>query len=398
MYFNFRLLFFSFIIFSLGSFSQNRVIKEINNVKDFFQALDDNTEIHIQSDTLDFSINNIKRSAKITQYNIFELPNYRNIKNKTFFIEGDNLVLNGFNNLKIVGTKTKTNIISYDSSQDILTFKKSNNISLENLAIWHKEENCTGLVFSLVFSNNVKLNRCDLNGSGAIGANLIGSDKVLFKNVNVFNNAFHGIYSFNSTRVKFINSNIYKNNTFFEEEDLIFSQFSDLSFENCQFYENMSSQLFNDSFYVYSDLDFQPYTPTFINCTFESNSFDEPKPTKIKDYPFLKKRVIIDFFVEKMVSTINSTFWRHYNSVFSPYELSSFFSKESTKSREDFTNYFYVLYSKLYKKKLVLKNVNLKDENTYLIRLLSQKDKKELEWLIKINDEGDILLFKDNTL
>lgn len=332
----------------INGYSQNHYLKtkKVSTLKSFFQALDNNTEIIIEADTLNFTLEYLKKELQLSSDNSLTSLTRKRV-GSSYYLANDGIVLHGYNNLKIKG-KNKVNIISYSDTDDILTLRECSNVSIDNLAIFHKDDTCMGMVLSLLYSKNISITNSSLNGSGAIGAYLIGSEDIIFKNVALFNNAFHAISSINSKNINFLNSELYQNNPFFTEETLIQTKFSELKFYNCTIYENQSEGLYNHNeniddyiFYVqeedyayyypedglHKNIDLTPYIPVFNDCTFDSNAFELPKIITQKKSDQTKitiNDIFFEYFCKSFVKTLNDIERQYF--YFSILELASFFS------------------------------------------------------------------------
>ncbi|WP_158851312.1 hypothetical protein [Algibacter sp. L1A34] len=126
-----------FILIILNCFqvfsSEIKTIKKVNNVKDFFAALGNNTEVVITCETLDFTLGNLEKELSIEETSEFWASRVESIKRapQSYYLDYG-IVLYGFNNLTVRG-EVNTNIISNDDYRVVLNFKKCNNIVLENL-------------------------------------------------------------------------------------------------------------------------------------------------------------------------------------------------------------------------------------------------------------------------
>ncbi|WP_159090831.1 right-handed parallel beta-helix repeat-containing protein [Aquimarina aquimarini] len=242
----------------------NKTIK-VNSVKEFFSALDDNTEIIIQCETFNFTLENLEQNIGIKEiteehWYTHKKPIKRELKSYYF---SSGLVLNGYQNL-IIRSEEHTNIISDNDSDNILSFKNCRGIVLEGISIFHTSLVCSGSVLSILLSSEITIKDCSLNGSGVIGTVLIGANDVKFYNVNIYNNSFHAIYSINSFNIKFEECNIFDNHQW--AESLIYSDVSYLTFKNCLINNNQSKKL------IYTSLGDLPYA-NFENCEINNNPF-----------------------------------------------------------------------------------------------------------------------------
>ena len=265
----------------------NKTVK-VNNEKEFFNALDNNTEIIIQCETLNFTLDNLEGNLGIIEEDEEDWRTHKNsIKRELksyYFSYG--LILYGYKNLTI-RSEEHTNIISNNDSDNILSFKNCEGIVLEGLSIFHTSEVCSGSVLSILLSCNININDCSLNGSGAIGTALIGANNVNFHDVDIYNNNEHAIYSINSFNITFEECDIFDNHEWGESQSLIYSDLSHLTFKNCEINNNQSKKL------IYTLLGGLPYAK-FENCKIENNPFgfsleEYNKESSQNNYALLKK-------------------------------------------------------------------------------------------------------------
>ena len=410
---------------SFNFYAQELKTKEVYDVKSFFEALDDNTKIIIATDTLNFTTSHVEKKIIIPKYTYQQITNTNNKTKKSYFIEESGVVLYGYNNLTIIGKSSVSKIISYEAFDDILTLRNCTNINLENIAIEHVDEVCTGMVLSLIFNKNVHIKNCYLNGSGAIGAYVVGCDTISFTDTHIFKNAFHAIVAINSKNILFTNTFIYHNNKIFNEEDLITTHFSELSFNNCELYDNDATNLYNkkkdlETFFsyleeeefvnyyatenLYSNFDIAPFIPLFKNCIFNENIFEYEQDTIKKDETIVpKKRIFATFFIKKLLHELVEESIGNYNGNFIIYELASFFSNKKVnffdlknKTKEDFVIAFHA--SKLFKNFNYYEFIDIEEINnsSFLITLKVKNNTIEelSKWFIKVNNNLKIECFE----
>lgn len=251
-------LFFSNGLFSQTQQEKNITTKYVSNEMEFIKAIANNTKIIIEADTLNLSVDYLINILGKKPY-----KNYFTPAKRIFFYE-KGLVLHGFTNLSIIG-KTATNLITENSDEDVITFENCKNIYLKNLNIYHTKEHCSGKVLQLLHSKNIKIEAVKLNGSGAIGANIIGTDYVWFSYTSIYNNSEHAIRAFNSKHISFYKTTINDNPL---RKYLINTTFSELLFQNCHFTNNETESFINADENCITD-----FWPRFKNCNFEDNGF-----------------------------------------------------------------------------------------------------------------------------
>ena len=417
------LLFFLFFA-SYSLYAQTKTVKEVHDVRSFFKALDDNVEILIKTDTLDLTESALIETLSIIKYNYDTYFPYQRTK-KSYFIEEDGLVIFGYENLSIKGDENLSKLISHNSFGDIITFKNCKNLTLENLVMNHTSENCTGLVLSLVFTKNAFIKNCSFNGSGAVGVNMIGSRNIVFKDVAVFNNAFHAMVALNSREIMFVDSEIYENNLIFDEHNLCNIQFSELSFESCNFENNKSKNLYNEKkdledYYFsleeeeyanyYNDdltqnLEVSPFIPRFNNCSFFDNAFEpfENKKNTFNESVVSQKEIFTEFFMKKLVRKLNGKWLGVYNDSFSICGLASFFktknitlNEKNQQTREDFISYYSEVLSELEMEKFAFKNMMATSTDSFFVVIEAESENKKiaLEFYVVVSDDLKITHFE----
>ncbi len=234
----------------------------VDNIEQFFDNLDNHTELVLTMDTLDLSAENIKPYLKITND---YTTSYRTEK----LLHDEALILSGFENLVLNSIK-KTNIMVKNPTQTVLTFYKSKQIQLHNVRLFHTADFCEGEVLVFENSEDIEIKNSALNGSGSIGLYLKSTNYVLVENTEIFNNSQHAILLENAQDVTINQSQIFENNCWRELIQMVDSNcritntsFSnneterfylgevrtkgnDLYYSNCNFYDNRFEYGFND--------------------------------------------------------------------------------------------------------------------------------------------------------
>ncbi|WP_167571770.1 right-handed parallel beta-helix repeat-containing protein [Aquimarina algiphila] len=330
----------------------------VSNVKEFFEALDNNTEIIVKCKVLDFTLENLEKELNIENFyeHWTDDEPYKLIPKSYFLASG--IVLNGYENL-IIRSVEHTDIISNNDFDNILSFKNCKEIILEGFSIFHTLPTCNGAVLSVLLSNNISINNCHLNGSGGIGATLIGTNNVKFNNVEIFNNVFYAIYTVNSTKIKFKDCDIYENHDW--GESVIYSDISDLLFQNCRIENNQSKNL------IYSFLGMPLYV-NFKNCDIEENAFNFDLQSYIDNRTNEKskkgkRKTILKLFMGFLQEELGSDHDNRNN------EFVSFFTKdykikyENQTGLSDFLSFYYGLK----KKEVQINNFNLIDDDKVIV-------------------------------
>jgi len=184
------------IVAFTGTVSAQQTVKYVDSEQAFLNALGSNTELIITTDTLDFTTESLEVVIGEKE-NKPDQP-----QPESYWINYNGLVLYGYSNLTIKGLST-VNIISKNAFDDILSFEHCNGLNIQNLAIYHTPETCNGSVLALHFCDDISVTNSSLNGSGGIGADLIGTTQANFTNTDLFNNVFHPVYAVNSTDILF---------------------------------------------------------------------------------------------------------------------------------------------------------------------------------------------------
>lgn len=228
---DFRILLF-LILFPLCGNTKSSYKRTIvvHNLKEFVQALNDDTEIILEMDKLDVS----QRRMQLF------VPK----DNERIQTDGSGFNLYGFRNLKI-SAANQCDLFVDNIDDIVLQFESCLNIVLENLNLYHvSEENssCNGEVVYFYDCKKITITNCSMNGSGLIGLYLNGVSTATIKDSRIFNNSDHMIVANQSDNIHFINTSFYENNTYYDairvEND------SEVYFHNCQFHDNYSNASF----------------------------------------------------------------------------------------------------------------------------------------------------------
>lgn len=363
--------------------------KHVNNVSEFINAVADNTKIIIEADTLNITVSEIKKIIGSKPYRNSFTPA------KSVFLSDDGLVLHGFKNLMISG-KHKVNLITTNPDHTVITFENCEKISLKKLKIYHHEaSNCGGSVLQLLHSKNINVEDVDLNGSGAIGLNLIGTDYVWLSYASIFNNSEYAIQSYNSRHISFYKTSISDNPL---HEYIINSTFSELLFQNCTIRNNTNSELLiNEVDYCLGE-----FTPMFKETSFDNNGFSQKE---LNCDLFYEENFDSDANVIKLAKAemkqevlINS-FFNYLNKNPKPDELLSYFPRQSIKFLDTNTTtqkpvFDYFFNSKSIIKKFEIESIETINYNTANVIFISLEytdenlptyNKVEYNWVIKFD-------------
>ncbi|WP_299628294.1 right-handed parallel beta-helix repeat-containing protein [uncultured Tenacibaculum sp.] len=397
-----------------NGFTQQKTVKRVHDILEFFNALQSNTEIIIETDTLNLTLDNVKKKIPL-------LNHKKATQKPSYYIEENGIVLDGYSNLTIRGKK-QTNIISFEEFEDILSFKNCTNLNLNNLSIYHVHETCTGYVLLLETCKDVTIQNTNLNGSGAIGAYLIDSENIKFNQSNLFRNAFHAVSAIHSENISFNECSFYENNTVFTEYPLIYTQFSKLHFNSCEFYSNDSEKLYNsndtiEDFYSYLEheeyisyynsntisfnFDIVEFSPKFNHCFFEvDNAFKEPEiKQKFKEELLDINLIYAEYFVNFIVSILNDgpTIYNRFDKPAN--EFKSLLMKDLkvnniSINKDKFFSHFYDLQYDLNYSLVQLQMIN---SNTFSFSISEKEDNQEakkLKWEFTFNSSRKVSSIK----
>ncbi|SNR16254.1 right-handed parallel beta-helix repeat-containing protein [Tenacibaculum jejuense] len=395
-------------------FSQQKTIKKVHNVIEFFNALNNNTEIVFETDILNLTLDTIKTKVPL-------LNRKKTTKKPSYYIDDNGVVLEGYSNLTL-HSNNGTNIISFEEHEDILSFKNCDNLNFNNLSIYHMDETCNGYVLLLETCKNVVIENTNLNGSGAIGAYLIDSENVNFLNTNLFRNAFHAVSAVNSKDINFNECSFYGNNTVFTEYPLIYTQFSELNFNSCEFYDNESEKLYNsndtiEDFYnlleheeyrnyynsttIGFNLDITQFSPKFNDCSFEGeNTFEKPgKKQKYKEEIIDLNLIYAEYFVNYLVLILNDGPTIYYRSDKPAKEFESLLSKQIKVNhvnvdKEEFLTHFYDLQYDIDYSLTELQMINPSKFYFSISEKEEDKKVKKLQWEFTFNNSKKVSSIK----
>ena len=142
--------------------------------------------------------------------------------------EKKNIVVTGEGFCKLIAQNTDDNVMW------IITCE---NIEVRNIQATHtapaEDERCYGNVFALDMGENVTIRNCDINGCGAIGVYIFGTENITLENNYIHDNTLWGVqddghgmvYPEESDNVHFIN-NRWDNNGYLNP-DLVIEDWSD---------------------------------------------------------------------------------------------------------------------------------------------------------------------------
>lgn len=251
-------------------------IIKVSNVKDFIKAIGPDRIIELKTGTY-----NLAEGYKTTnQYVVWENRGNAN-----------ELIIQNVKNLKIIGNSA---ILATNSAYcEVLNIKKSKNITIENVTMVHTVTSpCMSGVLFLDNVQNMILNNCNFDGSGAVGITIKDSSGIYVVEgciahctsclIQVFNSNDCGFYMVSFYENTDLSSALYAKNT------------EGLFFDTCQFYDNSGVSFItmegdDVSFFAcdFAGNCFDNFIdgyiePFFIECYGEGNSFDEELYAKMK--------------------------------------------------------------------------------------------------------------------
>jgi len=191
-----------FVDFSKETESQSVI--EAANVKEFLEAIGNNTKIVLTSD----------------YYNLSEVTDANNdhLEKQVLYLDSpnDGYIIKNIVNLTIEGN---AKIVIDDIWSDVLNFRNCGNITLSGLTVGHtdslEEYRCEGAVTNFTNCINVNIDMCNLFGCGAFGIYATGVKNLKVTNSKIYDCSYTGIWLTG-------NSNA----------DVIKTEFSDSTLEN----------------------------------------------------------------------------------------------------------------------------------------------------------------------
>ena len=106
-----------------------------------------------------------------------------------------------------------TEIVCTQGSPDVIVITDSADITLEGITAYHEEQpgGCGGGVVAIFTSHDIRVEDCDLNGSGAIGVYARESRNLTVKHNKIHNNSFTAFFLHQCTKVRFTENEFYEN-------------------------------------------------------------------------------------------------------------------------------------------------------------------------------------------
>lgn len=233
---------------------------------------------------------NVELKLKKGNYNISDLV--LDLDKNIYFekvYDGKELIFDNLSNLSIYGEEVSTQILASPRYANVITFKNCEDIKIGNLTFGHTESlgECSGGVLKFENCNNVDLNNLILFGCGTYGLilkdvknlkvnnsiikectngilSITDSEEISFNNCNFYENEKYDLINIAYTKsVKFYECNL--NNNYCGIDNFMFSitKSKDILLENCRFNNNNVIYFIKD----YNDV-------TILNKKFDGNLFD----------------------------------------------------------------------------------------------------------------------------
>ena len=129
------------------------------------------------------------------------------------------IYLKGKQNLQIAG-EGQVDIICTQMDKNVIQLEECENIQLSNLHAQHDPgvtiRTCNGAVVLVGNSQKIRIEGCELNGSGAIGVKCYKSQEITIARNNIHNNSLFGIWLIDTGPVVIEENIIAKNKTAFD--------------------------------------------------------------------------------------------------------------------------------------------------------------------------------------
>lgn len=242
----------------------------VNNEKEFIEALDDNTHIIIEADTLNLTLDYLEEIMGPKPYvNYFDPA-------KQVFIDDPGLTLHGFENLKI-SSRERIHLINKSRGENVFVLENCNNIRLKNLYFNHDVDGQRATeILVLLHSKNITMEDVTFYGNGEIDLEIVGTENIYLTNVNfINNNHLNALKAHNSRNIHLTSCNFEDNNLV----TLIYANFSDIQLNTCSFKNNIFDSLFE------GEESNSLYNPIFIDCQFDGEG--PPEFDSIEAYYYL---------------------------------------------------------------------------------------------------------------
>jgi hypothetical protein len=230
----------------------------VSNAEELFNAIGNNTKIILEEGVYDF--NDLKRDTKSTKY--AEL---------TSDMDGNRIItLRDVSYLALVAEDGAKAEICVETPYDpVLRFSGCYYVAMDGITLGHHVEpgTCGGSVLSVDSGSCFEIRNCHLYGCGAYGIETDSSSSIDLIDTEIYE-CTYGIAALSgSYEVNFKNCSMHDNK---EYEMIWASDSSNVSFDDCTFTDNSSTDAYSSDFI---SLQNECYDFTFRNCTFTGNTY-----------------------------------------------------------------------------------------------------------------------------
>ncbi|MBX9449710.1 MAG: right-handed parallel beta-helix repeat-containing protein [Taibaiella sp.] len=208
------------------STAQHQKTIRVTTLKEFCDAIGDNTRIIIDTDELDITADRVERLK---------------FNKNPYILTNDNAI--GFTIQKVsnlmISSESEAALYTTDETDRVLVFENCDHIVLERINLSHRipvTVSCFGEVLSVERTGQVLLRDCSLNGSGTIALDASESKDIRIESSRIFNNSSSFTYCSNTENVTFSNCLFYENAL---ESAGFFIFSSTVHVENCTFRDNV---------------------------------------------------------------------------------------------------------------------------------------------------------------
>lgn len=371
---------------AIGAQTKNTIT--VSSTEEFIKALNDNTEIIIQSDTIDLTTEKLEKLlGGQVAFDYQPTP-------KSCFVSSEGFVLYGYEDLTIRAERP-VDLISDNDFDDILIFDHCSTIRLENLSVFHTNETCNGSVVSIMFSDRIHIRSCAFNGSGGIGMNIIGSKDISVEDSQIFNNVFHAVYAINAHQIRFYDTHIYGNHDW--GDALIHTEAAAVQFFDCIIENNSAPRLCNQPYWDYSP----DFVPAFTRCDIANNDTDYTVPEQAQETTpksYHRQYAMLQTFLEILRDEADSDYDARLP------ELLSFFEEDTARlsgnamSRTDFSEWYDTLKQSKDYPELEVQSITPTDPNRFTVKLhirgrnhVSDQEPDKVIWNYTFNKKDQIL-------
>ncbi len=214
-------LFFYLCIIQTASYAQLTVT--VRTAAELLNALGSDRTIIVESGTY-----NLTQAARTPNDQIEWYESY----------DGPEAILKGVRNLTITG-KGNPNIVAEPRYAWVLGFREVNNLTLKGLTFGHTESGyCQGGVLLFDRCNSIRIESCNLYGSGTIGISINAVNGFTCINSHIYECTYGLLGIYHAQNVLFSKTSFSKTGNF-DLIEIISSRL--VTFEKCNFFENYNS-------------------------------------------------------------------------------------------------------------------------------------------------------------